>query len=165
MGVKHNCYILVLHPLCPHLHRCECQYKGKGNGGSENHSAFMLVRCCALCSSNGLSPALPHLYIVHILNSSCQSHSIFFPPSRRVHLLPRALVPLLPALLVAFILLFPLLAKEHDMFLQQQQKENFITVISGRGQGSIGLRPHSALFSWPQPLQEQVLSCRYLRQM
>lgn len=90
----------------------------------------MLVRCCALCSSNGLSPALPHLYIVHILNSSCQSHSIFFPPSRRVHLLPRALALLLPELLVAFILFFPAVPKVHDTFLRQWQKEHLIILIS-----------------------------------
>lgn len=78
-----------------------------------------------------LSPALPWLHIVQILKSSCQSHSIFFPPSCQVHLLPRALAPLLPELLVAFILLFPLGSEVCDAFLPQHQKEYLILLISG----------------------------------
>lgn len=78
-----------------------------------------------------LSPALPWLHIVQTLKSSCQSHSIFFPPSCQVHLLPRALALPLPELLVAFILLFLLVFEVCDAFLPQHHKECLILLISG----------------------------------
>lgn len=77
-----------------------------------------------------LSAALSCLHTVHTLKSRCQSHSAFLPPSRQVHLLPRALTPLLPELLVAFILLFPLMPEGRNTFLRQRRKEYLIILIS-----------------------------------
>lgn len=111
-----------------------------------------------------LSPALPWLHIMQTLKSSCQSHSIFFSPSCQVHLLPRALALLLPELLIAFILLFPLVPEVCDAFLLQHDKEYLILLIS-RGWTLLvsdftRLGPHSGFLPG-----SRFWCCRQLRQM